>query len=1035
MKTKQIKTANPFPGLRSFTEQEAHLFFGRTRSIQALCGKLKTTRFLAVVGTSGSGKSSLIRCGLIPKFYRYLGVSISENLQVISFKPSRDPIKSLAHALAALPNIPLSLKQIEAKLQTNEAGIIEILQTSKKLTQWPFLIYIDQFEELFRYSEQAKYKIHPKIAHFINLLLFAKKQNDLPIYVLFSMRSDFLGDCALYTGLPEAINEGHYLIPRMTKSEQQEVILKPIEQSGAHITPELVERLLNDLGNNPEQLPVLQHALMRTWNYWLECNDHEKPIDTKHYESIGGVEYALSQHADEAYEELTTERQRQICKILFQAITDRGSDSRGIRRPTSMGMISELANASLEEVAEVVEIFRKSSRAFLMPPPNKPLTADTMIDVAHESLMRIWTKLMEWVNEEVLSAETYMQLAKAAALYQENQSGLWRDPELQLALTWEEKQQPNVAWATRYDPSFERAIAFLHYSQEQRDFELSQKEAQQKKQLHRTRLLAAIFGMLTIFSIMATLYALIEQGQVQQSERKAQEHARIAEEKSLEAKKNEDKAKVASKEAMRNAVRAQKSTVQAEESAAEAERQAAIAHQHEKLAKERFLMVKQQKAELELNKSKLEKAITALEMAKEKEERLKVVAELRATKASKSALQATQKTLNALKEKQTADSLRHLNAAIAQAIQANRLMREGNPLVGATIALEAYKSHAAYHGSPHHPDIFMALSNAVNTVGDNHQRTFKAHEASIRAISMHSDNKTVATGDEKGVINIWNTHTGQSQTVTTKKQIRTLAYASNGDLVIGTVKGRLLLFPKNSKKRKPIVLETKQGLIHSLRIVRKNGKDYIFYASDLGMTVGMLNDRTFTPIGSLEQSNLNRMAVSQNGQVLALANTENVHFYQLNYQAIQLSKILGKPTTLMKSRVSALAISKDGSHLAIGCEKGFVAILDTRKRDFEKIFIQKEEKSHRSRITQLVFNSTTTQLASSSTDKVVKLWDVKNYLTEQEISLPPHLGLVWDIVYDATGHYLYSVSSDKLLRKWHTSSAELAKDLRKILKK
>jgi hypothetical protein len=131
------------------------------------------------------------------------------------------------------------------------------------------LILVDQFEELFRFrrSRQIENSRDEAVA-FVKLLLEAARQTPVPIYVVLTMRSDFIGDCMDYPGLPEAINESHYLVPRMTRDALRSVITGPIAVAGGKITPRLVLRLLNDLGDNQDELPLLQHVLMRMWNHW-----------------------------------------------------------------------------------------------------------------------------------------------------------------------------------------------------------------------------------------------------------------------------------------------------------------------------------------------------------------------------------------------------------------------------------------------------------------------------------------------------------------------------------------------------------------------------------------------------------------------------------------------------------------------------------------------------------------------------------------------------------------------------------------------
>src|SRR5690606_36251343 len=157
------------------------------------------------------------------------------------------------------------------------------------------------------------------------------------------------------------------------------VIEGPIRVAGAAITARLVKRLLNDAGNDQDQLPVLQHALMRTWEYWYTHRVAGEPIDLRHYNAIDGIAHALSLHANEAYEELSS-REKEIAEILFKRITERNQENRGFRRPAKLDLICELSGASESEVVAVVDHFRRAGRSFLTPPTSVPLAGDSVIE-------------------------------------------------------------------------------------------------------------------------------------------------------------------------------------------------------------------------------------------------------------------------------------------------------------------------------------------------------------------------------------------------------------------------------------------------------------------------------------------------------------------------------------------------------------------------------------------------------------------------------------------------------------------------------
>jgi hypothetical protein len=365
------------------------------------------------------------------------------------------------------------------------------------------VVVVDQFEELFRFANASgKPRQEDDAAAFVKLLLEAKEQSDLPVYVVLTMRSDFIGDCARYRDLPEAVTTGLYLIPRMTREQRRAAIVEPVRVGGGSIAPRLVNRLLNDVGDNPDQLPILQHALMRTWDYWRAHPADGRPIDLDDYRAIGGMAEALSLHADEAYEGLPDDRYREIARRMFQALTEKGLDNRESRRPTTVGTLAAVTGVPVPDIVLVVDHFRRPGRSFLMPPAGVALDESSVIDISHESLIRGWTRLRKWVDEEADSAKVYRRLAQTAALHAKGTAGLWHDPDLEHALAWRDKEHPNAAWAERYDPGFEQAMAFLEKSRVAREAARLEEERRRDRELRRAhRLVYATLAALVVFGI------------------------------------------------------------------------------------------------------------------------------------------------------------------------------------------------------------------------------------------------------------------------------------------------------------------------------------------------------------------------------------------------------------------------------------------------------------------------------------------------------------------------------------------------------
>jgi len=529
-----VPPINPFPGLRPFEPDEDHLFFGRENEVDELLRRLRSNRFLSIVGTSGCGKSSLIRCGLIPSLHGGSMAKAGSSWRVSIFRPGEDPIGHLATALAP-PDVigttggTLACVLIDAALRRGTRGLIDAVQLARIPPGDNVLVVVDQFEELFRFERSRQHQqARDEAIAFVKLLLDASGQTDVPIYVVLTMRSDFIGDCMEYPGLPEAFNASQYLVPRLTRDELRSAITGPVAVAGGEIAPRLVQRLLNDVGNDQDRLPVLQHALMRTWDLWARRPEPRGPIDLADYEAVGTLRDALSRHAEEAYLETGSDRARLIAEQIFRAMTDLVADPRGVRRPCSIAELTAITEASEAEVVDVIEVFRRPGRSFLMPPAPTPLTSRVIVDISHESLMRCWTRLIGWAENERLSAVRYLRLTKAAAWFEEGSAGLWRDPELELGLKWRRESRPTEAWARRYDESFPRAMRFLDRSESERNRLAAERRAERLRQWRQLQWVAVMLAVLLAVVATMAYVARRENDRARVENLRAEENLRLA---------------------------------------------------------------------------------------------------------------------------------------------------------------------------------------------------------------------------------------------------------------------------------------------------------------------------------------------------------------------------------------------------------------------------------------------------------------------------------------------------------------------------
>ena len=479
----------PYVGLRPFEERDALLFFGRDAHIRDLLRKFAQQRFTAVIGVSGSGKSSLVRAGLIPALHSGHLFRAGHRWNVVTWKPGNAPLANLAKELVrderwvgatdgsaehylshTLAVSPLTLAERYRSAQDRFAGEA-------------VLLVVDQFEEIFRYrggdqrrdpSDQGNID---EAEAFVKLLLRSAAEPEVPIYVLITMRTDFLGQCSVFYGLPEAINGGIYLTPRLDRDQITSVIASPLALTDGSIDGALVAHLINTLGDDDE-LPVLEHALLRMWENTramgrtrVNESDFQTMCPPPADQGLGKagadqtavaevaksprLNYALDRHASEIYDKLTPAQQR-IARRLFLALSER-REGQDVRRPQRLcELLEQIEQEARDDVLAVIEAYRAEGVGFLMPPAPEPLSEDKVIDISHESLIRQWRHFQRWLREEEADAAELREWQHRAAQKHDYGGGWLDENDAERAGRWRariaERGNPE-AWLKRYFPS------------------------------------------------------------------------------------------------------------------------------------------------------------------------------------------------------------------------------------------------------------------------------------------------------------------------------------------------------------------------------------------------------------------------------------------------------------------------------------------------------------------------------------------------------------------------------------------------------
>ena len=387
-------------------------------------------------------------------------------------RPGIQPIANLAEQISSVigqgRNNEVDSGTLYGRLRLGGLGLVEAVRLARLDPQVRVLVVVDQFEEVFRFKRMTD---ADEASAFVKLLLNAAGDPESPVSVVITLRSDTLGYCADFRDLPEAINRGQFLVPKLTRDQRKEAIIGPITWRGFQIAPRLVQRLLNDVSDDFDDLPVMQHALARTWNRWAEAGQGSRPIDLEDYEAVGTTKEALSRHADEAFESLPG--LAAVVEKVFRALTERIAEGAEVRRALSFHLLCESVGGDPGLVHQAVQRFRRPDTAFLMPGQEVPLTPNTVVDISHESLIRLWQRLREWAQAEAQSRVMLERLVDAARRYETKQGDLWRGRDLERALEWKKATNPTPAWVGLYVKgegvaTWQSATSFLEKSARER---------------------------------------------------------------------------------------------------------------------------------------------------------------------------------------------------------------------------------------------------------------------------------------------------------------------------------------------------------------------------------------------------------------------------------------------------------------------------------------------------------------------------------------------------------------------------------------
>jgi hypothetical protein len=394
-----VAEQNPYLGLLTFQEQDAERFFGRDALVADLVDRARRAAFLAVLGPSGSGKSSVVRAGLVPML-KGGALPGSEHWRYAVLRPGARPLDTLAAELARLQGDPTRVIHYAETLATSDRALLLLADVLlNRGTGQRLALVVDQFEELWSLTP------FEERVQLINLLLTAANTRDTPLLLVLAMRADFLHQAATYPALAHSIGEHDVIVSPMTPGELSQAIARPAENAGGSFEPGLVDELIEQSLDRPGALPLLEYTLQELWKRRV---DGLMTWDA--YRSLGGIEGALAARADAILaEHYKPEQQDELRRLLLRLVRP----DEGVADTRRRVRLDDLVPAS-SSVDAVQALLKPLTDERLLTTGRDTASSDETVEVSHEALIRAWPTFGRWIADARADLPFQLQLEDAA---------------------------------------------------------------------------------------------------------------------------------------------------------------------------------------------------------------------------------------------------------------------------------------------------------------------------------------------------------------------------------------------------------------------------------------------------------------------------------------------------------------------------------------------------------------------------------------------------------------------------------------------
>ncbi len=1055
----------PYRGLEAFDIEHADFFFGRERLTRELVAKLSPTpgqenRFLAIIGPSGSGKSSLARAGLIAALKRG-DIEGSADWLVAICQPGANPLESLAVALSdhleqghdplIIDDLIQRFREKPTLLHLTTRLILRDLPAERRL-----VLLVDQFEEIFTLCHDEATR-----QAFLANLLYAAREASGQTVVLLTIRADFYGKCATYPDLAKALSEHQELVGPMTDDELRMAIERPAQQAGCQFEPGLVALLLRDVQNQPGSLPLLQYTLRELWD-----QQEKRRLTRAAYEALGRVDGALKQRAEVTYSHFS-EAEQDICRRIFLRLTQPGEGTEDTKRRV---LLAELlpAEGDFTAVEAVIQMLAGVEARLVTIKSGGELNGKEFVEVAHEALIRSWPRLQAWLDEDREAISIHRRLTEAAeewSQHNQDDSYLYRGAQLATAEQWAQ---------TYGDDMNPVEQAFLMASLGERERQAREQEAQRQRELAQAQALA----------------------KEAEARRQAEtERAEAQEQAAASLRKRAVQLAVVSLVALLLAIAAGVFGVQSNQNAKEARNNAELAATRQAQAEAQRDETNRQR-QISLAQGLSAQALRQYQAPLKQDELSALLARQAYFFDQRSQGRARDQVDNALRSVLSTPHFSYIlpdhggevtavafspdgqrlasggcGQPAADAVGCNQgeiLLRQipGGQLVdqaradqtglvlsvafspdGQTLASSSVDgtiilwaldqpNAAPVVLSGHEDEVtsvafspdgqILASGSRDKTVrlwdlGQSNAKpiVLAGHEAGVTSLAFSSDGQTLATGSEDKMVRLWNLGQPNAEPFILeghKGNVTSVAFSPDSQtLASGSADKTVIVWDLGQPGADFIILEGHAGEITSVAF-SPNGETLASSSEDKTLRLWDLGQAEVMPDILLgHQHWVTSVAFSPDGQTLASASRDQtVRLWDLHQFGLA-------PITLSghKDEVTSVAFSSDGRWLASGSRDKTVGLWGLRQLEAEPVILR----GHKGQVRSIAFSPDSQILASGGRDKTIRLWDL-GQLEANPIVLRGHEGEVRSIAFSPDGQTLASGGLDKTIWLWDVSTGQ-----------